>query len=510
MRSSSCVVFILLALSVHAADHTISIDSGTLAGTVMDDGVRVFKGIPYAAAPIGELRWRRPAAPKSWEGVRSATEFGSICPQTSGLAAMSGGVLPKTDEDCLFLNIWTPALSADESLPVMVWIHGGGLSLGWSNHSLYDGHEIAKRGIVLVSINYRLGPLGFLAHPALTKEAGFSGNYGFLDQVAALEWVKRNIKAFGGDENQVTIFGESAGGTSVMALLSSPSTKNLIDGAIAQSPWFTEDNVKELTGKASAEAFGSAWAEAGAPGKDLTTLRQIPADDLVGDGKVELPMYVTVDGDFLPRSVESIFARGQQLDVPLIVGTNADEGTMFVMMEGYANKVDFEQGLRDIYGDAAGAMLELYPVMDDTEVRGAVNQWLTDTWFLRAARVFLDSASNRSSSAYQYHFTRAVPGNPLGAHHGADLRYVFNAMGGQAPFGGATAAEDLALAESIISYWTQFAKTGNPNLNGFEPWPEYGTTRSYLELGDSITSGRALGAERLDQLEANRNKHKIF
>ena len=195
---------------------------------------------------------------------------------------------------------------------------------------------------MLVSINYRLGPLGFLAHPALTKEAGFSGNYGFLDQVAALEWVKRNIKAFGGDENQVTIFGESAGGTSVMALLSSPSTKNLIDGAIAQSPWFTEDNVKELTGKASAEAFGSTWAEAVAPGKDLTTLRQIPADDLVGDGKVELPMYVTVDGDFLPRSVESIFARGQQLDVPLIVGTNADEGTMFVMMEGYANKVDFE------------------------------------------------------------------------------------------------------------------------------------------------------------------------
>ena len=243
MRSFTCIVFILFALSVHAADHTVSIDSGALAGTVLDDGVRVFKGIPYAAAPVGELRWRGPAAPKSWEGVRSATEFGSICPQTTGLAAMSGSVLPKTDEDCLFLNIWTPTVSADASLPVMVWIHGGGLSLGWSNHPLYDGHEIAKRGVVLVSINYRLGPLGFLAHPALTEEAGFSGNYAFLDQVAALAWVERNIKAFGGDENQVTIFGESAGGTSVMALLSSPSTKNLIDGAIAQSPWFTEDNV---------------------------------------------------------------------------------------------------------------------------------------------------------------------------------------------------------------------------------------------------------------------------
>ena len=508
MRFFFCLVFIILAIEVQAADHTVSIDSGRLSGTILEDGVRVFKGIPYAAPPVGELRWRAPAALQGWEGIRSATEFGSICPQPSGLAAMSGGLLPKTDEDCLYLNVWTPALSADESLPVMVWIHGGGLFLGWSNQSGYDGQKIANRGVVLVSINYRLGPLGFLAHPALTKEAGSSGNYGFMDQVAALEWVERNISSFGGNPNQVTIFGESAGGTSVITLLSSSSAKGLVDGAIAQSPWFTENNVAKLAGEASAENMGSTWTEAIAPGKGLSALRQIPAEYLVGDGKVDLPMYVTVDGDFLASSVESIFAGGEQLDVPLIVGTNADEGTMFVTMEGYDNRADFEKGLRDIYGDASAAMLDLYPVTEDKEVRGAVNQWLTDTWFLRAARGFLDSASNKTSPAYQYHFTRAVPGNPLGAHHGAELRYVFNSLGGQSAFGGSTAAEDLALAESIIAYWTQFAKTGNPNLNGLEPWPEYGATRSYLELGDNIRSGRALGAQRLDQLEANRRTTK--
>lgn len=504
MRFFFCLVFIFLVFEVQAANQTISIDSGRLSGTILEDGIRVFKGIPYAAPPVGKLRWRAPKALPEWEGILQATEFGSICPQPSGLAAMSGGLLPKTDEDCLFLNVWTPALSADESLPVMVWIHGGGLFLGWSNQPGYDGKKIADQGVVLVSINYRLGPLGFLAHPALTKEADASGNYGFMDQVAALEWVKRNISAFGGNPNQVTIFGESAGGTSVMALLSSPSARGLVDGAIAQSPWFTEKNVAELSGEASAETMGIAWTEAIAPGKDLSALRQIPAEDLVGDGKIDLPMHVTVDGDFLPSSVESIFAHGEQLDVPLIVGTNADEGTMFITMEGYDTKLDFEKGLKDLYGDGAAGMLNLYPVTKETGVRGAVNQWLTDTWFLRAARVFLDSASKKTSPAYQYHFTRAVPGNALGAHHGAELRYVFNTLGGQSSFGGSTAIEDLALAESIIAYWTQFAKTGNPNLKGLEHWPQYGKTRSYLELGESITSGRALGAHRLDQLEANR------
>ncbi len=496
MRSAFFVVSILLALSAHAGDNTVSVDTGTLLGQVTDDGIRVYKGIPYAAPPTGTSRWRAPARPESWQGVRSATKFGAICPQTSGLAAMSGSTMPKADEDCLFLNIWTPADSAAASLPVMVWVHGGALRLGWSSHPLYDGHEIAKRGVVLVSINYRLGPLGFLAHPALTEEAGASGNYGFLDQIAALKWIQRNITAFGGDPDRVTLFGESAGGTSVLTLLSSPLTKGLVQGAIAQSPWFTEDNVAELS---SAEAIGSKWTETIAPGKDLTGLRDTPAEELVGDGKLELHMHVTIDGDFLPRSPESTFTQGQQLDVPLIIGTNADEGTMFVGMQGYVTPTEFQQGLRDRYGPVANAMIELYPAEMEADIPGAVSQWLTDTWILRAARVFLNSTALKSSSAYQYHFTRAVPGNPFGAHHGAEMRYVFNTLGSQGP---APTAQDKALAESIILYWTQFARTGNPNLESTVLWPEYGTDRSYLELGDSIQSGRALDAGRLDRLDA--------
>jgi para-nitrobenzyl esterase len=340
----------------------VTIDSGKLSGdSDAASGVKIFRGIPFAAAPVGDLRWRAPAPVAPWTEVRAATTFGSPCPQPGTLAVMMGGTLPPTSEDCLSLNVWTPAATAADKLPVMVWIHGGGLSLGWSSQGAYDGIELAKRGVVFVSINYRLGPLGFLALPALSEESGnnASGNYGFLDQVAALQWVQRNIARFGGDPKQVTIFGESAGGTSVFALLASPTTEGLFQRAIAQSPWVTDTNIAALKtpGKivGSAEAMGTQWAETivGAGGDtSLANLRSIPAVDMIGDQKPQLPMFITVDGQFMPANGEEIFRTGAQRQVPMIVGTNADEGTLF-MMGGYNNR---KGRIRRVCGRGAGAI----------------------------------------------------------------------------------------------------------------------------------------------------------
>ncbi len=493
-------------------DLEVATDKGTVAGQRLSSGIHVFKGIPYAAAPVGELRWRAPIPGAAWETTRDATQFGTICPQPPALAALAQQALPETDEDCLFLNIWTPAKTSGDALPVMVWIHGGGLSLGWSHQATYDGEELARRDVIVVSVNYRLGPLGFLALPELSAENGTSGNYGFLDQVAALEWVQRNIEAFGGDPGRVTIFGESAGGTSVVALVASPMTEGLIHGAIAQSPWVTDTNVANLdtsrTFVSSAEDMGSQWIDTVAPGGEearmLEALRAIPASELVGNSEAQLPMYITVDGTFMPDPVEAVFQSGAQRNVPLMIGTNADEGTLF-MLGGYGNREQFQTAAHATYGEKTDALLALY-LQEDTSVRNAANQFLTDTWFLRATRTILGGMSTVSAPAFQYHFTRVRGANPLGAHHAAEISYAFNTPGFLASGDEAENAPeeiDQALTTAMGGYWTQFAKTGDPNAEGLVEWPAYsGEEPSYLELGDTIAVGSALGAERLDQLEA--------
>jgi len=488
----------------------VATDGGAIAGERLAGGLHVYRGIPYAAAPVGPLRWLAPMPASTWEGTRDATEFSPVCPQPSGLAAMIQEALPEMDEDCLFLNIWTPAKTTGDALPVMVWIHGGGLSLGWSSQKGYDGQELAKRDVVLVSINYRLGPLGFLALPELSAESeGTSGNYGLLDQVAALEWVQRNIVAFGGDPGRVTIFGESAGGTSVVALVASPATEGLFHGAIAQSPWFTDANVTNLstpgTFVASAEEMGVRWIDAIAPeanNRTLEALRAIPASELVGDRKVPLPMYITVDGHFLPDSVEAIFQSGRQRSVPLMIGTNADEGTLF-MQAGYGDKEQLHATVQRTYGEATDALLAPY-LSDNADVRDAANQFLTDTWFVRPTRAILGGSTGAARApAYQYHFTRKSRENALGAHHAAEIGYTFN---NRNSFAVETAVApdrvDEALSAAMIGYWTQFAKTGDPNTEGRVEWPAYDQdTRAYLELGDVIAVGSALGADRLDRLD---------
>jgi para-nitrobenzyl esterase len=491
-------------------DLEVATDQGTVAGQRLPSDIHVFKGIPYAAAPVDDLRWRAPIPGSAWDTTRDATQFGKICPQPPTIAALTQEALPETDEDCLFLNVWTPAKTTGDALPVMVWIHGGGLSIGWSHQAGYDGEELAKRDVVLVSINYRLGPLGFLALPELSAESsGTSGNYGFLDQVAALQWVQRNIEAFGGDPGRVTIFGESAGGTSVVALVASPITEGLIHGAIAQSPWVTDTNVANLdtprTFVESAEDMGSQWIDTVAPDEELRTLealRATPASELVAEGGAQLPMYITVDGTFMPDNVEAAFQSGAQRNVPLMIGTNADEGTLF-MLGGYGNREQFQTAAHATYGDRADALLALY-LQEDTSVRDAANQFLTDTWFLRATRAILGGMNSVSAPTFQYHFTRVRGANPLGAHHAAEIGYVFKTAGLLgAQEGDVPEVVDEALTTAMMGYWTQFAKSGDPNAEGLVEWPAYSEKeRSFLELGDTIVVGSALGAERLDQLES--------
>ncbi len=484
---------LLLAISVNA--ESIKLDTGSVKGETEASGVTVYRGIPFAAPPVGDLRWKPPQPVSNWQGVRDATQFSKACPQPPTLAQMMGEKLPELSEDCLYLNVWTAA-AKKENLPVMVWIHGGGLTLGWGHQRGYDGTNFAQRNVVFVSVNYRLGPLGYLAHRKLSKEsdAGVSGNYGFLDQLAALRWVQENIGQFGGDPNNVTIFGESAGGTSVNALVASPLSDGLFHRAIAQSAWVTETNYARLNqalpAVASAEELGQQWADKVLDGKTtLKALRSVSVEDILEKTGDNYPVVVTVDGWFMPDLSANIFARGEQQNVPLIAGTNKDEGTMFLGALPFETTEAFETNLRSSFGTESDRILDLYPATNAQQLMAAKNQFITDTWFILGTRGMLAGMEKVSSNAYQYHFTRRSTALPQwGAHHGLEIGYAFHNLD-------ATQQNetDLTLADAMIQYWVQFARTGDPNVDGLPAWPAYTTSGDrYLELGDNIVVGSKL------------------
>jgi para-nitrobenzyl esterase len=415
--------------------------------------------------------------------------------QPPTFAAMGQG-LTEFNEDCLYLNVWTKDTAA--KMPVMVWIHGGGLTLGWGHQGMYEGTSLADQDVVLVSINYRLGPFGFLAHPELNEESerGISGNYGFLDQLAALEWVQANIAAFGGDPENVTIFGESAGGTSVAALVASPLSKGLFHRAIAQSPWLTDTNFAKMDQAqprvASATTLGTQWAEQvleseGSSEDQLAALRDIDAETLQERTGDAYPVAVTVDGWFMPDLANNVYARGEQMDVPMIVGTNTDEGTMFLGALPLNTPDEFKGAIRAIYGDEADGVLGLYPVETQADLFSAKNQFITDTWFVQGAKAMLVGSTKVQSPAYEYHFSRRSKAMPQwGAHHAMEITYAFSNLDPAT-----TDDVDRALAEAMTRYWVQFAKTGNPNVEGLAAWPVYvADTDPHLELGDDIRAGR--------------------
>lgn len=451
-----------------------------------DSALHVFRGIPYAAPPIGALRWRPPQALPRWSGVRSAAEFGAACVQPT--TAYTG--IGPTSEDCLTLNIWAPADA--RHAPVFVWIHGGALSGGASREAIYDGSHLAARGVIVVSINYRLGILGYLAHPELSAESpdGVSGNYGLLDQIAALRWVHANIRAFGGDPANVTIAGESAGGLSVMYLMAAPSARGLFAKAIAESAYMVsaQELKRDRYGTPAAETTGSVLASA-LHTPDLAALRAADAQTLT-DGAAHLAFFpfLAIDGHVLPGQLVDVFDRGEQAHVPLLAGFNSGEirSLRALAPPPPANAADYERIIHERYGDLADGFLRLYP---STDLQESVWANLRDALYGWTAERLVRKQTAGGQPAYLYLFDHGYPAaNAAGlrAAHASELPYVFGTRDRTPSFWPTIpdTAEEHALSDAMIDLWTSFARTGRPTASPALTWPAYGAARNYMHFAD--------------------------
>jgi para-nitrobenzyl esterase len=480
--------------------------SGSLLGEPAnsDGSVAVFRGIPYALPPVGVRRWRpaEPALP--WSGTRFATRFGPSCPQ---MGMVEGTPLShpavQASEDCLYLNIWTSA-DAGERRPVMVWIHGGGLVAGSACFPEYDGANLARRGAVVVSINYRLGVFGYFSHPGLREESAHasSGNYGLSDQIQALRWVRDHITAFGGDPDNVTIFGESAGAWAVSQLMASPLARGLFHRAIGQSGsnLFQMRGARESAfGEEPAEAIGSRFA-AGLGAGSVEQLRAIPADELMNAALAAgLRGEAVVDGWLIPDQILTIFAGGQQADVPVLVGFNKDEAATLAsigLVHVASDETAYLAECHERYGEHASEFLALYPASD---VRGSTfaayrdakqGTWCAETWVRLMSTV--------SSPAYLYYFTCDAPSQPpgLGAYHMAEIPYVFANTEDPARFhypilrASRSSPADLALADAMSGYWLAFARSGCPAVAGLPAWEAYTPAhQAFMEFRPEPTPG---------------------
>ena len=490
LRTALSAAGLLMAAPAIAANPVVEAPAGTLEGKSVGK-VREYKGIPFAQPPVGPLRWKAPQPLPAWPGVRKAQSFGAACIQPRPAAVHIYANPPaKISEDCLTLNIWAPEDAKDA--PVIVWIHGGALTTGYSHEGMYDGAKLAARGAIVVSINYRLGVLGYLAHPALSAESpdGVSGNYGVLDQIAALEWVKANIGAFGGDAGNVTIAGESAGALSVMYLMASPKARGLFHKAIAQSAYMisTPSLKEERHGEAAAEATGLRVAAAlGA--NDLTSLRAMDATAL-SDGALKAGYFPwgTIDGKILPRQLVDTFDRGEQAPVPIIAGFNIGEIRSLRMLAPPvpANAAAYEAAIRERYGDLADAWLKLYPAKDLGEAilatpRDAMYGWTSERLAIKQTAL--------GQPSYLYLFDHGYPAaSEAGLHgfHAAEIPFVFGTAGDTPPYWPKipdTVAE-RRLATAMGDYWVSFAKTGKPEAAGQAAWRAYGGDAAFIAFAD--------------------------
>jgi para-nitrobenzyl esterase len=472
---------------------TAKVTGGTVQGVAAGNIVS-FKGIPFAAAPTGDQRWRPPQPVISWSGVKQADTFAPGCMQDPAMAVMFGAP-PRVKEDCLYLNVWTPARTANERLPVMVWIYGGAFAAGMTSIPLYDGTHLAQKGVIVVSIAYRLGPFGFLATPQLSQEGKGAGNYGLLDMIAALRWVSKNIESFGGDASRVTIFGESAGGIAVSMLAASPVAKGLFQRVISESggyfqpPKYANEGGQNGQPLKLAEKQGVQFLSSMGT-TDIRAARTLSADLIQKEAGPALsarfwPVY---DGYVLPGDVYEMYQARRFNDTPVLIGTNSDEGALFARPG--VTTTSFGAEVRDGYDAKASVILAAYPNGTDAEAatssknlfRDTAFAWSTWSWARLQTRV-------SKNPAYVYYFDHRTAATPDGATHGAEMAYVF---GNPDTRLGPPSAADLALSDRMSSYWVNFAKSSDPNGAGLPAWPVFSETTAEVLYFDGTIAAKPL------------------
>jgi para-nitrobenzyl esterase len=474
-----------------AAAPKVKIDTGAVTGK-SEGKVDAFLGIPYAAPPVGDLRWKPPMPAAKW-GDRDATKFGSRCMQTDVFHDMVFRD-PGISEDCLYLNVWAPAKSSGKKLPVMVWIYGGGFVAGATSEQRQDGTNLAKHDVIVVSMNYRLGVFGFFVHPDLVSESEHhaAGNYGLLDQVAALEWVKRNIAAFGGDPGNVTIFGESAGSFSVCSLMASPLTKGLIHKAIGESGGAFSATGLRLEPASVVGEKHAKFAEESLGAKTVAEARAVPAQKLL-DAAADATkgghfrFGFDIDGYFLPKSVADIFAAGEQNDIPLIAGWNHDEGAGPVDPKNKPTPATLKALAEKDFDGKSEDFLKVYSASNDEQAARVTTDYNGDRFIAYATWKWLEAQkATGKSPVYHYRFDLALPydskreGGGTVAFHSAEIEYVFGQLDSKSWI--KWRKEDRAVSAEMQKYWTNFAKTGDPNGPGLPKWPAYDSANGYQTI----------------------------
>jgi len=499
MKTVIALCMVVATISAWAAESgpIVTVTGGQIRGARLDRGGAAFKGIPYARPPVGDLRWREPMPVKPWTGVRQATDFGPACPQAT--SATMPNATETSREDCLHLNVWTPEWPSRSRKPVMVWIHGGGNFGGGALQGVFDGESLTRRGVVLVSLNYRLGSFGFFAHPALTRESPrrVSGNQGLLDQIAALEWVRDNVARFGGDAGNVTVLGESSGSIDASVLMTSPVSRGLFRRVIAQSGSVTIASGALTLQQAEkrGQQLAAGWQmSAGASVKDLRAVSAVdilradpdysPTPETSFTGVSTFPnLGIIVDGYVVRRQPVEVFASGNQHHVALLHGNTSHDH--------FELPTDLKRAIEREYGPLAQRGLELYVGGVDPQHGAPTEQWATDGMFRCPAVAQLGWHASAGNPAFEYEFARVPPGPERGSltTHGGDVRYVFGTLDrswvpGVPPPSGT--GEDRQISDVMQEYWTNFAKTGNPNGGQLPVWPMFDVaSRAYMQFMDT-------------------------